>query len=187
LNTRPEPGFEAIIGDDPPVVLYAERLRDGRIALGVRTQGPDGSWSPGELHLLEPGVHLGLAAWLSPAVEDGWLETVRSRQAGPVRTAEELYGEGAGSVLRLALEMVREIPVALLGRAMLLLANSIGPEARERLVTRLNATESEAEEAALRRRLAEESEAFAFAVAAAALLDAVARGLAGSAEDEARA
>jgi hypothetical protein len=185
LTTRPEPGFEAIIGEDPPVVLYAERLRDGRIALGVRTKRPDGSWAPGELHLLEPGAYLGLAAWLSPAVEDGWIETVRSRQAGPLRTAEELYGEGAGPVLRLALEMVREIPVALLGRAMLLLANSIGPEARERLVTHLNATESPGEESALRRRLAEENEAFAFAVAAAALLDAVARGLPGGAEGEA--
>jgi hypothetical protein len=175
--TEPDPGFEVRIGDDPTTVLYAERLRDGRIALGTRTRGPDGTWAAGELNLLEPAAYLGLAAWLSPAVVDGWIDAVRSRQAAPLRTAEELYGGGDAAVRRLAMEMVREVPSALLARAMILLANAVGPEARERLVTRLNETSSPSEEATLRRRLAEENDAFAFAVAAAALFDALARGI----------
>lgn len=169
-------GFEARVADEPPTVLYAEWLRDGRVAVGTRRQERDGSWSPGELHLLEPSAALDLAAWLSPVVEHSWAEPVRERRAEPLRTARELYGEGPGGAERLAEEMLREIPPELLARALVLLANSIGPEARARLVSRLNRTTSPREDSALRRRLADENEAFAYAVAAAALLDALARG-----------
>src|SRR5687767_1126292 len=119
-------------------MLTAERLRDGRVALGTRMQASDGSWRAGELHLLDSQMQLDLAAWLVPAIEDGWIDTVRQRQADPVRTAGELYGEGPGAVARLALNTVAEIPPPLLARSMILLANSLGPGARDRLVGRLN-------------------------------------------------
>lgn len=173
-----DPGYEALVGEDPPTVLYAERLRDGRIALGVRVRQRDGSWEPGELHLLEPHAYLDLAAWLAPSVEAVWQETIRARQAEPMRTANELYGEGSGAVERLAGEMLAEISPALRVRALILLANAIGPDARARLVDRLNRTPLSAEEDALRRQLADEHEAFAYTVAAAALYDALDRGLA---------
>jgi hypothetical protein len=163
-------------------VLFAERLRDGRIALGTRVQQRDGSWEPGELHLLEPAAYLDLAAWLTAPVEDAWIETVRDRQTEPLRTAGELYGDDPGAIERLLDGMLREIPPALLLRAMVLLANSIGPQSRERLVSRLNQTGSPSEEAELRRQLADEGEAFAYAVAAAALYDALERGLPASSE-----
>ena len=159
------------------MVLFAERLRDGRIALGTRVRRRDGEWEPGELHLLEAAAYLDLAAWLSPAVEDAWIETVRARQVEPMRTANELYGGDPGAVERMLEAVLREIPPALMLRAMILLANAIGPEARERLVARLNRTTSVSEEAELRRRLADEREAFAYVVAAAALFDAVERGI----------
>lgn len=171
-----DPTLEIVIGDAPRTVLFAERLRDGRIALGTRSVERDGEWRAGELHLLEPTAYLELAAWLAPAVEESWADTVRARGAESLRTAEELYGEGTAGVRRLAAEMAAELPASLLSRAMTLLANSIGPEARERLVARLNATGSVSEDAWLRRRLADEREAFAYAVAAAALYDAIARG-----------
>jgi hypothetical protein len=79
-------------------------------------------------------------------------------------------------VERLAADMLAEIPPALLARAMILLANSIGPEARNRLVQRLNRTTNVSDDAMLRRRMADESEAFAYAVATAALYDALATG-----------
>lgn len=168
--------LEILIGDEPRTVLFAERLRDGRVALGTRTLERDGEWKPGELHLLEPTAYLELAAWLAPAVEDAWVETVRARGAESLRTAEELYGEGHAGVRRLANDMADQLPASLLARAMMLLANSIGPEARERLVSRLNATDSVSEDARLRRRLADEREAFAYVVAAAALYDSIALG-----------
>lgn len=158
-------------------MLSAERLRDGRIAFGTRIRREDGSWEAGELHLLEPGAYLDLAAWLTPAVEEAWIGTVREREGEPLQTARELYGEGPGAVRQLAEEIVREIPPHLLARAMIVLANSIGPEARERLIAQLNATDDPSEDAALRRRLSDENEAFAYVVAAAALFDALARGL----------
>lgn len=169
--------FEARISDDPPTILIAEQLRDGRLALGTRVQSKSGAWEPGELHLLDPAVMLDLAAWLARKVEDGWLETVRERQLEPLRTAEELYGEGPGAVTHLAHDTLAEIPPELLRRAMLLLANAIGPAARQRLVGRLNQTVVGAEDEELRRRLADEHEALGYAVAAAALFDAVARGI----------
>lgn len=172
-----DPAFEAVVQHDPPTVLHAEWLRDGRVALGTRHQRRDGSWEAGELQLLEPAVCLDLAAWLSPIVLDGWIESVRERQAEPLQTAKELFGEGAGAAERLALEMLREIPPELLVRGLILLANSMGPENRERLIQRLNRTSSRMEDAALRRRLADEHESFAYAVAAAALFDALARRL----------
>lgn len=162
-------------------MLFAERLRDGRIALGTRVMRKDGSWEPGELHLLETAAYLDLAAWLSPAVEDAWIGPVRDRQAKPLLTAQELYGEDPGAAERLLEGVLREIPSGLLLRAMILLANSIGPEARERLVTRLNQTSDRSEEAELRRRLADEQESFAYVIAAAALYDALERGV--SADD----
>lgn len=171
-----EPGFEAVVGEDPATVLYAERLRDGRVALGTRRRRRDGEWEPGEMNLLEPSACLDLAAWLAPVIEDSWIDAVRERRAEPLRTAEELYGEGAEGVSRLALQMLQEIPPRLLTRAMILLANALGPEARERLVQQLNRTSNPLEDAMLRRRLADEHEAFAYAVAAAALFDALATG-----------
>jgi DNA polymerase III delta prime subunit len=105
------------------------------------------------------------------------MDTVRDRQAEPLRTAAELYGDDPNAVERLVGEMLREIPASLLTRAMILLANSIGPEARERLVARLNQTASTSEEAVLRRQLADENEAFAYVVAAAALFHALERGI----------
>jgi hypothetical protein len=169
-------GFEILLQDDPRTVLYAERLRDGRIALGTRVQQGDGSWNAGELLLLDPRAYLGLAAWLSSAVEEAWTDTVRDRGEDSLRTAHDLYGEGAAAVERLAGETIHELPPALMTRALILMINSIGPEARERLVARLNRTPSASEDAALRRRLAEENEAFAYGVAAAALFDALERG-----------
>jgi hypothetical protein len=169
--------FEAVIQRDPPTVLHAEWLRDGRVALGTRHQRRDGGWEAGELQILEPGTCLDLAAWLSPVVMDGWIDSVRERQAEPLQTARELYGAGAAAAERLALEMLREIPPELLVRGLVLLANSMGPENRERLIQRLNRTTSRSEDAALRRRLADEHEAFAYAVAAGALFDALARRL----------
>lgn len=166
-------GFVVPISADPPVELVAERLRDGRIALGTRTRSRSGRWEAGELHLLDPAVQLDLAAWLTEAVEDGWLDTVRARREAPVQTAAELYGEGPGSLQQLALATLAEIPPPLLARAMILLANALGPHARARIVERLNATTDPSEEAELRRRLADENEAFAYAVAAAGLFDAI--------------
>lgn len=175
-STR-EPVFTLPLESDPRAVLYAERLRDGRIALGTRVAREDGQWEVGELHLLSPRAGATLAGWLAGAVEETWIHTVRERQADQLDTAQDLYGEGEGAVERLAFETLREIPPAQLVRALLLLSNAIGPEARERVVARLNRTPDRSEEAALRRQLAEEREAFAYAVAAAALFDALEHGL----------
>jgi hypothetical protein len=109
-------------------------------------------------------------------VSAAWIDAIRDRQEAPLRTAEELFGGGTEGVARLANEMLQQIPHGLLARAMILLANSIGPEARNRLVHRLNLTTNPAEDSALRRRMADENEAFAYAVAAAALYDALASG-----------
>lgn len=168
--------FETLISEEPRTVLFAERLRDGRIALGTRTLARNGEWETGELHLLEPSAYLDLAGWLTPAVEDGWTETIRARAEDPVRTAEELHGEGSAGIRRLAADMLEELPPSLLARALTLLANSIGPGSRERLVTRLNETDSVSEDARIRRQLADEKEAFAYVVAAAALYDSISRG-----------
>jgi hypothetical protein len=171
------PGFEAWISEDPPTLLVAEQLRDGRIALGTRTRNPNGEWDPGEVHFLEPTVHLDFASWLADAVEAGWIDTVRQRQIEPIRTAGELYGEGPGALSRLAFDTLAEIPPDLLARSMMLLANAMGPHARERLVERLNETPDRSEDLELRRRIADENETFAYAIAAAALFDAMARGV----------
>ena len=181
----PNPPLEIRIADDPPLVLHAERLRDGRLAIGTRRGRRDGEWEAGELHLLEPVAFLDLAGWLAGPVEEAWTEVIRDRRDAPLRTASELYGPGADGVQRLAEEMLRQVPPALLARGMILLANAIGPESRSRLVRRLNRTENVSEEQALRRRMAEESEAFAYAVAAAALYDALAAGVGSDLEDPA--
>ena len=115
---------------------------------------------------------------------DGWIGSVRERQEEPLKTARELFGEGAEAAERLALEMLREIPPELLVRGLVLLANSMGPENRARLVQRLNRTTERPEDAALRRRLADEHEAFAYSVAAAALFDALARRLLDEVEED---
>ena len=175
-ETSREARFEARIQDDPATVLFADWLRDGRVAIGTRRQTRDGRWEAGELHLLEPAIAADLAAWLSPLVVEGWIDTARERGLASLRTAQELYGEEPRAGEKLALEMLREIPRDLLVRALLLLANSIGPESRRRLVRRLNSTTQGDEDAVLRRRLAEEEEGVAYAVAAAGLLDALARG-----------
>jgi hypothetical protein len=156
-------------------VLTAERLRDGRIAM--RTNEPEGvgTSTGGELTILGPREALELTGWLATAVEEGWLRTVRDRAAEIHRTARELYGDEHDAERRLADVMVSELPPALLRRAFVLLVNSIGPASRERLVTRLNETDDFSEEAILRRRLAEEQEAFGYAIAAAALFDLIHR------------
>jgi hypothetical protein len=171
-----EPGLEIVLSERPRVVLYAERLRDGRVALGTRRQ-TDRGWENGEMHLLEPSAYLDLAAWLAPLVSSAWIDAIRDRQPEPLRTAEELFGGGSEGVARLTADMLEQIPHALLVRAMILLANSIGPEARNRLVQQLNRTTNPSDDAMLRRRMADESEAFAYAVATAALYDALASGL----------
>lgn len=170
-DPKRHPAFQTRIAEDPPTTLFAERLRDGRVALGTRTRRPDGEWEPGELHILDPADYLDFAAWLAPAVHDAWIQTVRERSAEPLRTADELYGEEPGSVKRLVERILEEIPPDLLTRGMILLANSIGPGSRARLVERLNSTEDPSEDAELRRRLADEHEAFAYVIAAAALFD----------------
>jgi hypothetical protein len=171
-----EPRFETTVGGEAGVVLYAERLRDNRLALGTRTRGRDGAWHAGELHVLERGEYLALAAWLAGVVEEQWAGTIRDRQAEQLDLAHDLYGEGPEALTRLALDIVREMPPALMRRALVLLINSIGPEAHQRLITRLNRTDEFSEDAALRRRIAEEREAFAYAVAAAALFEAIEQG-----------
>lgn len=173
-----EPGLEVPLSGDSMAVLYAKRLRDGRIALGTRSRGADGEWTPGELHLLDRSAYLSLAGWLAPTIEDAWLDTVREHQEDQLRTAFDLYGEGPAAVEQLARDTIAEISPALLVRALALLINSVGPDARERLVGRLNRTPNTAEEDDLRRRLADEREAFAYSVAAAALFDALERGIA---------
>ena len=176
-DTPREPGLQLLITREPPTMLVAERLRDGRVALGTRTERPGGDWEPGELHLLNPAAQMELAGWLASAVEDAWIETVRQRRTEPLRTAGELYGDGPGAVSRLAIETLAEIPPDLLARAMILLANAVGPYTRGRVVQRLNETEDRGEEMELRRRLADENESFAFAIAAAGLFDALAQGV----------
>jgi hypothetical protein len=171
---RRDPSFETPIADDPPTSLFAERLRDGRVALGTRARRPDGEWEPGELHILDSSSASDLAAWLAPVVNDTWIETIRERGADPIRTAGELYGDAPGALKRMAERVLEEIPPHLLGRGLILLANSIGPAARARLVERLNSTPDHSEDAELRRRLAEEHESFGYVIAAAALLDAIA-------------
>ena len=163
--------FQAAI--DAEQVLHAERLRDGRVALGTRTRGRDGAWEAWELIVLPPGAALALVAWLSPVVEREWRGTAAGQLDDQVATAEELYGDRAGGVDRLAERLLAEIPPRLMARGMMLLANSIGPAERERLVTALNVTADRSEEAMLRRRLAEEGDAFAYVVAAAALFAAM--------------
>jgi hypothetical protein len=169
--------FEAQISSSPTVVLSCEVLRDGRLALGTRTEQADGSSQAGELHLLEESTYLALAAWLSGPIEDAWIPAVRDRQAEQLRTAVELYGSGPAAAERLASDALREIPRPLLVRALLLLINSLGPYAHEQLVSRLNQTAPGPEDDELRRRMLEEREGFAYAVAASALLDALERGL----------
>lgn len=169
--------FEARIADDPPTILIAEQLRDGRVALGTRVQERTGEWKAGALNFLDPAIVMDLSAWLATSVERGWLDTIRERQLSPLRTAEDLYGEGPGGIARLAQDTLAEVPPALLRRAMILLANSIGPEARQRLVERLNETGSRSEDLELRRQLADEHEALGYAVSAAALYDALACGI----------
>jgi len=168
--------------DDERTCVRAELLRDGRLAIGTRIRGGDGGWGAGELVILERRASVALAAWLAPLVEDAWTHIARRHQEAQLTTARDLYGVGAAAAERLAGDMEREIPYALRRRAMLLLANAIGPEMRERLVARLNAAPA-AGEPELRRRLAEERDAFAYALAAAALYDALEQGAVGEAAE----
>lgn len=169
--------FQTLISEDPPTLLVGERLRDGRIALGTRVRGDDGEWEPGDFQFLPPAAQLDLAAWLTAAVEEGWSETIRERSGDPMRTAWELYGEGPGALRQLAVDTLSELSPDLLRRAMVLLANALGPSSRERIVERINRTDDASEEMELRRMLADAGEGFAYAVAAAGLFDALARGL----------
>ena len=171
-----EPGLTLAFPDDPDTVLRLEQLRDGRIAIGTQRRGKDGEWIGGELQLLDERSYLALAGWLSSAVEESWLGTVREHQAAQLRTVHELYGEEADGAERMTDALIKQIPPPLMRRALLLLINAIGPETRNRLVAHLNQTGDASEDAWLRRRLDEEQEAFAYAVAAATLFDAIDRG-----------
>lgn len=171
-NDADRPGLEIVLSETPRTVLFAERLRDGRVALGTRSN-EGGQLRVGELHLLDSAALTALAAWLAPAVEESWLATVRERQEESLRTAHDLYGEGSQAVDRFATDVLRQIPDDLMVRALILLVNSIGPAARASLVSRLNSTPDSAEDLAIRQRLAQEHETFAYGVAAAALYDAL--------------
>jgi hypothetical protein len=179
---KTDPEFTVPLEAEGRTELFAERLRDGRIALGTRERTPEG-WRPAELHLLDAPAYLALAAWLATPVEEAWIPTARERQSETLRTAEDLFGDGADAAERLASRMIGEIPPSLLRRAMLLLANAIGPTSRNRLVDRLNRTADFSEDEMIRRELVEADESLAYGVAAAALFDAIARGLAGPAAE----
>ncbi len=174
MDDRERPGLEIVLSETPRMILFAERLRDGRVALGTRTK-EGGQLRVGELHLLDSAALSALAAWLAPAVEESWMETVRERQEEALQTAHDLYGEGSQAVDRFAMDVLRQIPDDLMIRALILLVNSIGPATRETLVARLNATPDSAEDAVLRQRLAQDHEAFAYGVSAAALFEALER------------
>jgi hypothetical protein len=166
-----EPPFRAELVGAGGAALVAERLRGGGVALSVR--GPAGEWAAGDVHVLPPAAAAALAGWLSPAVQREWLGTVRQRVDEQLATAEALYGGEQGGLRRLGHRLLEEVPPGLLARALVLLAGSIGPDARERLVTVLNRTADFSEDLMLRRRLAEEGDAFAYVVAAAAVFDSL--------------
>jgi hypothetical protein len=172
--SRPPPDFTVPLSDDGDSELFAERLRDGRIVIGSRERTGEG-WNPHGLHVLGRPAYLALAGWLAEHVEEAWLDTIRERQQEQLGTAADLFGDEPDPASHLASEMLRQLPPALLRRALLLLSNAIGPESRSRLVQRLNRTGDVSEEGRLRRDLAEADEALGYAVAAAALLDAMAR------------
>ncbi|MDB4947883.1 MAG: hypothetical protein JWM27_532 [Gemmatimonadetes bacterium] len=163
--------FEAPLDDGS--TLHAERLRDGRVALGTRVRGADGEWGGGELHLLPSSAAAALAGWLAPTVEAEWLGTVREHLDAQAATADALYGDEPGGLRRLGQRLLEELPPRLLARALVLLAGSIGPRERERLVDSINRTADFSEDLILRRRLAEEGDAFAYVIAAAAVFDAL--------------
>jgi hypothetical protein len=169
--------LQIALTDQPTTVLHAERLRDGRVALGTRTQAADGHWTAGELHLLEPTAFLALGAWLAQPIEEAWIGSVRERREEQLRTAQDLYGPGAGSVRRLADDVLRELPRPLLVRAMILLLNSLGPAEHDRRVAQLNAEPAGPAEDELRRALEELREGFAYALSAASLFDALEAGV----------
>jgi hypothetical protein len=177
---QPPPRLTVRLEAGTETELFAERLRDGRVAIGSRDAG---AGSGSTMIVLDSSSMLALSAWLAPLVESAWLDSARARQAESVRNAEDLYGESADAARRLALDVVGEIPPAMLRRAFLLLANSIGPSIRDRLVDRLNRTEDGWEDGMIRREIAEVDESLAYAVAAGALFDAIERGVAGPAAD----
>jgi hypothetical protein len=145
-------------------VLRAERLRGGGVSLAA-----DGV--AGEMRLAGPEA-AALAGWLTATVQREWVGTVREHLGPQLATAEALFGEEKDGARRLAMRLLEEVPPGLLSRALVLLANDIGPRGRERLVGRINGTADFSEDLMLRRRLADEGDAFAYVVAAAALLDA---------------
>jgi hypothetical protein len=146
--------------------LHAERRADGGVTLSV-----DGA-PAGEMALSAPDA-AALAGWLTPTVQREWMDTVREHLAAQLSTADALYGDEKDGTRRFAMALLEEVPPALLARALVLLANDVGPRGRERLVERINGTGDFSEDLMLRRRLADEGDAFAYVVAAAALLDAL--------------
>jgi hypothetical protein len=166
-----EPPFRADLDGGSGAALHAERMRDGRVALAAR--GPDGEWAAGEAQVLSPAAAAALAGWLAATVQREWMGTVRQHLDSQLATADALYGEERDGLRRLGHQLLDQVPPGLLARAMVLLANSIGPDARERLVAALNRTRDFSEDLILRRRLAEEGDAFAYVVAAAAVFDAL--------------
>lgn len=168
-----EPEFEILLDAELGTTLFGERLRDGRIALGTRSAN---GRLAGEMHLLPRAAYLALAAWLADAVHEAWLGTVREHLPRQAATAEDLYGPDDQALQQFGADLLAELPPGMLARALILLLNSLGPQTRERLVARLNRTSDRGEEAGLRRRLLEQQEHFAYAVAAAAVYDALAHG-----------
>jgi hypothetical protein len=166
-----EPPFRAELEGAAAAALVAERRGDGAVALSAR--GPEGEWSAAQVHVLPPAAASALAGWLAPSVVQEWMGTVRQHLDAQLATAEALYGGEPGGLRRLGHKLLEELPPGLLARALVLLAGSIGPDARERIVGSLNRTTDFSEDLILRRRLAEEGDAFAYVVAAAAVFDAL--------------
>lgn len=163
------PADGALAGDAGPR-FFAEWLRDGRLALGLRGTTPD---APSEIHTLAPDAALALVAWLTPLVEREWLPVARRRAEAQLALAEQVHGEERGGIRRTAMQMLDELPPRLLARALALLANAIGPGEHARKVRELNRTANFSDDLRLRQSLAEETSAFAYVLAAAALFDAI--------------
>jgi hypothetical protein len=145
--------------------LWVRRAADGGVALAIGGEG--------QVLALSPPAASALAAWLTPTVVGEWMGTVREHLEPQLATAEALFGEERGAARQLGNKLLEEVPAGLLAQALVLLANAIGPRSRERLVDRINATADFSEDLILRRRLAQEGDAFAYVVAAAALFDAL--------------
>jgi hypothetical protein len=96
------------LGPEGDTLLSAERLRDGRVAVGTRRRVGGDEWQPGDLLVLDRPAFLALAGWLDEAVEDAWIDAVRERQAEPLRTARERIGiVGEGQIIDVETEITQ--------------------------------------------------------------------------------